>query len=333
MAFFTKPVVPITETLPEKEPQKWHSNLWRAQGSFPFDVLWSNPPTNHLDLDQAFARDEQDSIDLEHEDVNDCLLSHRQQHQRKSSCAINAKLLITGFAVIALMAISTAAGIYMGRRLPPPIPQPRPTIEGPHNLAHNSATQPQQQHHHNTTHEDSPPPPDPNAPPKQCGSTPAQARARGCVFEPQLTGWVPQACAFPAVVAEFEAAVGDMMAEWPWYRDAALTQPVVDPDDVAALQAGNYTTIYTPFQASHALHCTYCWRKVAYALEHGVGALDARCHQFYHQRHCAYFVVNALLEAEDWRAAGKVDAEAKLPKWTYPLLYHDCVPIDSTTES
>ncbi|KAH8785176.1 hypothetical protein F5883DRAFT_534375 [Diaporthe sp. PMI_573] len=188
--------------------------------------------------------------------------------------------------------------------------------------------------HHHHSHDDSPPPPHPNQnEPKKCGKSPDEARQRGCIFEPQLTAWVAPECAFPEVVAEYQDAVGDMMAEWPWFWDAGLSQPVMSPE-VPALQAGNYSVVYTPYQASHALHCLYCWRKVAYALEHGVDWVDARCHQFYHQRHCAFFIADKLLDAEEWRAAGEVlEDEGDLTTWTYPLLYHNCVPLSSTMES
>ncbi|KAK0615236.1 hypothetical protein B0T17DRAFT_620031 [Bombardia bombarda] len=43
---------------------------------------------------------------------------------------------------------------------------------------------------------------------KQCGSSPDEAKLCDCIFEPQLSAWVPEPCAFPEVVAEHESVVG-----------------------------------------------------------------------------------------------------------------------------
>lgn len=51
---------------------------------------------------------------------------------------------------------------------------------------------------------------------KECGASPEEAQARGCVFEQQLAAWVPRACGFPAVIDEYRDNFGDMMAEWTW---------------------------------------------------------------------------------------------------------------------
>lgn len=116
---------------------------------------------------------------------------------------------------------------------------------------------------------------------KQCGTSPEEAQARGCVFEQQLAAWVPRACGFPDVVGEYKENFGDMMAEWTWYwdRDTIMEVP---SENVPDLQAGNFSVIYTKYQASHDLHCLYCSRKIIYSLSKGINMMDARCHQFYH---------------------------------------------------
>lgn len=356
---FTTPImesVARAKSLPQKErtyrsQRSWNGNsTWRTGGPFPFAAWWSSPSTQYLNVDQASERDEQDSLDLEDEDVKSYLESHSQRRTRRADCARRAKFLVTGFAAIALLAIVGGLGFSVGRRT---IATPHASEAHKHEYSHPSAggdshsaghdghipspstsTSKTSSNHHHHSHDDSPPPPHPNQnEPKQCGNSPDEARRRGCIFEPQLTAWVAPECAFPEVASEYQDAVGDMMAEWPLFWDTKLSQPVMSLD-IPALQAGNYSVVYTPYQASHALHCLYCWRKVAYALEHGVDWMDARCHQFYHQRHCAFFIADMLLEAEDWRAAGMVLAdEGDLTTWTYPLLYHNCVPLSSTAES
>lgn len=158
---------------------------------------------------------------------------------------------------------------------------------------------------------------------KQCGSSPDEARERGCLFEPQLSAWVPSQCGFDEIVHEFQETFGDMHVEWPWYWDTNITRRV-QPAQVPLLQDGNFSVIYTTYHQSHDLHCLYCWRKVSYALEHGLEWMDARCHQFYHARHCVEHIGNSLVTEDD---------KDELQKWAYPLMYHNCFPIGSTTES
>ncbi|KAK3400718.1 hypothetical protein B0T20DRAFT_494693 [Sordaria brevicollis] len=160
---------------------------------------------------------------------------------------------------------------------------------------------------------------------KQCGSSPSEAQARGCIFEQQLAAWVPRVCAFPDVVEEYKENFGDMMADWTWYWDSNATMEV-PPEAVPDLQTGNFSVVYTRYQASHDLHCLYCSRKIIYALSKGIGMMDARCHQFYHGAHCIQHIGNSLIMAEKGE-------EKKMQTWVYPLMYHNCVPLTSTQES
>ncbi|KAK2058042.1 hypothetical protein LY76DRAFT_463083, partial [Colletotrichum caudatum] len=155
----------------------------------------------------------------------------------------------------------------------------------------------------------------------QCGSSPAEARERNCIFEQQLGAWVPPACAWPEVRDEFLDVVGDMHAEWQWFWDKELTREVA-AGEVPLLQSGNFSIIYTTHPQAHALHCLYCWRKVEYAIEHGAGLVDSRCHQFWHTKHCVTLLAEELT-GQDEKHRGL----------TYPLLYHDCVGLTSTKES
>ncbi|KAK2008851.1 hypothetical protein LZ32DRAFT_684397 [Colletotrichum eremochloae] len=163
----------------------------------------------------------------------------------------------------------------------------------------------------------------PHQPPHkaQCGSSPTEARQLNCIFEQQLGAWVPSACAWPEVRDEFLDVVGDMHAEWQWFWDKELTREVA-VDEVPRLQSGNFSIIYTTYPQAHALHCLYCWRKVEYAIEHGIGLVDSRCHQFWHTKHCVTLLAETL-----------TDQDEKHRGLTYPLLYHDCVGLTSIKES
>lgn len=152
---------------------------------------------------------------------------------------------------------------------------------------------------------------------KQCGSSPTEARERGCKFEPMLSAWVPPACSFQEIVDEYQLAYGDIHDIWPWYADYNLTQRVTGTE-IDVLRAGNYSIIYTTFPASHDLHCLYTWRKVSHALGENLPLIDARSGQFYHNTHCAQHVTDMLYHPQVMNDT-----------WTFPLMYHDCIPIVS----
>jgi hypothetical protein len=53
-----------------------------------------------------------------------------------------------------------------------------------------------------------------------CGSTAAEAKARGCVFDVMSFSWLPRDCYDEELVAEFLQATD---APWQWFSDSNLT--------------------------------------------------------------------------------------------------------------
>jgi hypothetical protein len=157
-----------------------------------------------------------------------------------------------------------------------------------------------------------------------CGSTPTEARLKGCRFEPMLTAWAPAACTYPGMIKEFADIFGDMHTDWPWWWDANLTEPVT-ATEVGLLQAGNYTTIYTTHRHSHSQHCLYCFRKIAYALENSFPMMDVKCRSFDHIRHCTDFMANGV---NGWMTGNDQTPEI----WKYNLLFHPCTPLVPTED-
>ncbi|WDK18392.1 hypothetical protein CGRA01v4_09677 [Colletotrichum graminicola] len=186
---------------------------------------------------------------------------------------------------------------------------------------HGLPPSPPKHHPHGTHHSEMVDRPKQKPHEPQCGSTPTEAKARNCIFEQQLGAWVHPTCAWQEIVHEFREVVGDIYVGWSWYWDTDLKREVAAAD-VPKLQNGNFSVTYTTFPRAHDLHCLYCWRKVEYAIEHGVKWIDARCHQFWHTKHCVTLIAETLTgQGEQHRAL------------TYPLLFHDCVPLTSTIES
>lgn len=156
---------------------------------------------------------------------------------------------------------------------------------------------------------------------RECGRSAEEAREKSCRFEPMLSAWIPDACHFPEFISEYKEALGDMHTDWPWWWDRNLTVRVTGAE-IPLMQAGNYSAIYTDYDHSHGLHCLYCWRKLTHAIEHGYKMIDNRCHQFYHAKHCAQHIAERMLKPHTGRE-----------KWSYPLMYHDCVAITSTHQT
>lgn len=154
---------------------------------------------------------------------------------------------------------------------------------------------------------------------KYCGSTPTEARQKKCLFEPMLSAWVPLECSYLDVIEEYQETYGDIHALWPWYWDKNATKRV-EQEEFDILRAGNYTIIYTPYRASHDLHCLYSWRKVSTALGRNLTTADARSAQFYHATHCAQHITHSLYHPES-------NPNEAPEIWTFPLMYHDCVSL------
>ncbi|KAK1977896.1 hypothetical protein LZ30DRAFT_600290 [Colletotrichum cereale] len=248
-------------------------------------------------------RDEED----EHADGKD------EEHDGSTTLSRHAASHAAGLRAAALLIIGTLCALIIVYALRLSKPDGHPPTE----------TSPASDHKHprphgNEAHER----PHVRPPHKaQCGSSPAEARERDCIFEQQLGAWVPAACAWPEVRDEFLDVVGDMHTEWQWFWDKELTREVV-AEEIPQLQSGNYSAAYTTYPQAHSLHCLYCWRKVEYAIEHGIGLVDARSHQFWHSKHCVTLLADTL--------TGQGEEHAGL---SYPIMYHDCVGLTSVNES
>jgi hypothetical protein len=151
-----------------------------------------------------------------------------------------------------------------------------------------------------------------------CGQSPAEARERGCHFEPMMSAWIPDACYFPELVAEYEE-MDDIWSTWEWYTDVNLEQSVTDAAALQNLREGNYTKIWTSRDHAHDLHCLYAWRKINMALERKFPLIDARSLEFHHSMHCSVDMSAYLREKAD------LPWGRKPTRW--PMLYHDCVPL------
>lgn len=112
---------------------------------------------------------------------------------------------------------------------------------------------------------------------ESCGSSPAEARSRGCQYEIVTGVWELPECFDQELQDEYLHHL-----DWKWYEDEEMTQEIAP--EVIAL--GEYTVAYAP-QQWHLMHCGYRWLKQHKVYKNG-GSLDQEAESLEHTRHCAH---------------------------------------------
>ena len=110
---------------------------------------------------------------------------------------------------------------------------------------------------------------------EQCGTTAAEARSKGCVFEMTGFSWLPKECADPMVEMEFLNA-----RDLQYYRDSNYTQEV--PLD--EVRKGDGPGFYVK-QDYHLAHCGFLFKKLHRAISEGK-KVDGVISPVGHTGHC-----------------------------------------------
>lgn len=95
---------------------------------------------------------------------------------------------------------------------------------------------------------------------QQCGTTPAEARARGCVFETMGFSWLPKECSDPTIEAEFIEFTGTGLKYW---RDMDYTMEV----PLEEVQRGDGPIFFVKSDY-HRAHCAFLFKKMHTAIKH-----------------------------------------------------------------
>lgn len=135
-----------------------------------------------------------------------------------------------------------------------------------------------------------------------CGHTSSEARARGCVLEPMIYGWISPECQFPEVTSQ-----NDPWGKWQWYSDENMTQPLSREQ----LDRGESLDLWTNRPGYHLEHCLFLYRKLMYAVENSVPWVDRKTLAAHHAYHC---IDQLSTSTEAWNAT----------TWTGLAMY-DCV--------
>lgn len=114
----------------------------------------------------------------------------------------------------------------------------------------------------------------------QCGTTPAEARAKGCVFEMTGFSWLPKECADPTVEIEFLES-----KELQYYRDANYTQEV----SLDEVKRGDGPGFFVK-QDYHLAHCGFLFKKLHRALSQG-HKVDGLISPVHHTGHCVHMLL------------------------------------------
>ncbi|KAI1310108.1 hypothetical protein F5Y03DRAFT_382804 [Xylaria venustula] len=145
-----------------------------------------------------------------------------------------------------------------------------------------------------------------------CGSSPAEAVARGCQFDVISFCWLPDACYDAELSEEYRAT-----HKLEWFVDPEKEQPL----SYEQIMTGEYTGVYVNWEY-HVTHCTAMWKKLHRAIlgELGRGAIDGYIGTYEHTKHCEMMLLgghDVALETINTRIAVKypdcgIDSSAPL---------------------
>lgn len=128
-----------------------------------------------------------------------------------------------------------------------------------------------------------------------CGNTPAEARAKKCVYDILLNAWVPEPCFEQEFIDEYTDDLS-----WGAYTDDTMTTRLT------VEQMGDVDHYYTSMR-DHVNHCAMIWRKQFWALFEERSAFDAIMASPGHTDHCAQYLMDAIEVARvDPKATTKV---------------------------
>jgi hypothetical protein len=144
-----------------------------------------------------------------------------------------------------------------------------------------------------------------------CGHTPDEARARGCIYEPMQRSWIPPECYFSEPVDEY-----DVFRDRVWYDDENLTIP----SDVEGLESGDVLLTYTRYW--HDEHCAYVLRKMALAVHLGKKMINSIPANIHHANHCAKAIAERVVNSYN---ASFLETDRTMTESN--LLFETCVPL------
>ncbi len=121
-----------------------------------------------------------------------------------------------------------------------------------------------------------------------CGYSPEEARAKGCVYDVMMQDWVPEPC-YDSVLTERYLAQGN----WTWYADGAGETTISDEE----MRKGEHGAAWMS-TSYHKAHCVFSWLKIIRALRNNRG-ISQELLSYDHVLHCAHGALKAAEDDED----------------------------------
>jgi len=126
---------------------------------------------------------------------------------------------------------------------------------------------------------------------RNCGGTPDEARAAGCVFDVMMQLWTPPEC-MDAPLSERFLEKGN----WTWYADSGAQRIYTDEE----IRKGDHDVVYVA-QSYHRHHCIFAWERLVRAMRNQ-GPLIEELISYDHVMHCRHKTLTLPSEgAEDVR--------------------------------
>ncbi|UNI19592.1 hypothetical protein JDV02_005772 [Purpureocillium takamizusanense] len=114
-----------------------------------------------------------------------------------------------------------------------------------------------------------------------CGNSPEDARARGCLYSIVLHSWLPASC----LTDDDAQDARDMYRgrQWPYETAAGRNLTMLE------LGAGDYGHFTTTFDW-HVAHCMYVWKRLHRILLDPTQELDSYTANYHHTSHCVKMI-------------------------------------------
>jgi len=126
---------------------------------------------------------------------------------------------------------------------------------------------------------------------RNCGSTPDEARAAGCVFDVMMQLWTPPECMDSPLSERFLEK-----GNWTWYADSGAQRAYTDEE----IRKGDHDVVYVA-QSYHRHHCIFAWERLVRAMRNQAPLIEELI-SYDHVMHCRHKTLTLPEEgAEDVR--------------------------------
>ena len=147
----------------------------------------------------------------------------------------------------------------------------------------------------------------------ECGKTLAEAKMKGCTFDPLAKVWLPPSC--PRFGVDEYLSLGSTAAnsstgQWRYWHDQEQKHEMsaIELGEMAALPPEAEGNQWWSTGSEHMVHCTWMLLRMAHVVMEGE-RMDGFVSNFHHTKHCALFMLDRALEspgAYEIRTVGNV---------------------------